>query len=139
VDVVATILISADLVGNISVDPVAPFHAFSSGSLPSPSPECGDMLLIDSYMILEGNGVDYLESLGTFRGYDPSLEPYRLYLEIMPVKIMSTTAFDFSTDFSKAIDKFRRALTVIPRFLFKCSYSHSFELHAQAFDSSCEL
>ena len=47
---------------------------------------------------------------------------------------MSTATFDFSTDFSKAIDKFRRALTVISRFMFKCSYSHLSELHAQAHD-----
>ena len=52
----------------------------------------------------------------------------------MLVKIMLTTDFDFSTDFSKAIDKFRRALTIIPRFMFKCSYSHPFEMHAIVHD-----
>jgi len=50
------------------------------------------------------------------------------------MKIISTIAFDFSTNFLKAIDKFGKALTVIPRFMFKCSYSRSFELLAQAYD-----
>jgi len=52
----------------------------------------------------------------------------------MPTKITLTTAFDFFTDFSKAFDKFRRAFTIISVFLFKCSYLHLSELHAQMFD-----
>ena len=78
--------------------------------------------------------VDCSESLGTFRGYDPSLDPYSLYLEDMPGKIIFPIAFNHSTDFSKAFDKFRRALTIISAFLFKCSYLHSSELQAQVFD-----
>ena len=50
------------------------------------------------------------------------------------MKIILTTAFNFFTDFSKAFDKFRRALTIISAFLFKCSYLHPSELHAQLFD-----
>ena len=88
------------------------------------------MLPADYHDMLEGIVVDCLESLGTIRGYDPSIDPYRLCLEIMLAKIMLTFAFDHSKDFSRAFDKFRRALTVISRFMFKCSYSHSSELHA---------
>ena len=84
--------------------------------------------------MLEGNEVDCSKSLGTFRGYDPSLDPYHLYLEDMPRKIMLIIAFDYSTDFSKEFDKFRRALIDIPRFIFGCSYLHSPELHARVFD-----
>jgi len=85
-------------------------------------------------VILEGNEIDYSESAGTFRGYYNSLNLYSLYLEDMPRKIILTIAFDYSTNFSKAFDKFRRELAVIPRLMFGCSYLHSFELHAQAFD-----
>ena len=69
--------------------------------------------------MLEGNAIGCVEFLGTFRGYDPSLNRYSLYLGNMLVKIMLTTVFDYSTDFFKAFDKFRRVLTIIPRFIFK--------------------
>ena len=78
--------------------------------------------------------VDCFESLGAFKGCDPSLDPYSLYLEDMPGKIIFLVAFNHSTGFSKAFDKFRRALTIISTFLFKCSYLHSSELQAQVFD-----
>jgi len=83
-----------------------------------PSLKYCDMLLIDPYVILEGNEVDWSESPGTFRGYDPSLDPYSLYLEDMPGKIMLIISFDHSTDFSKAFEKLMRTLAVIPRFMF---------------------
>jgi len=47
---------------------------------------------------------------------------------------MLIIAFDHSTNFSMAFDEFRRALTIIPRCMFGCSYLHSSELHAQVFD-----
>ena len=78
--------------------------------------------------------LDCIESLGTFRGYNPSLDPCSLYLESMPLKIMLITAFNFFTDFSKAFDKFKRALMIIYAFLFRCSYLHRSKLHAQMFD-----
>ena len=84
--------------------------------------------------MLKGDVFDCMDSLGTFRRYDPSLDPYSLYLGGMPAKIMLTTTFHFFNDFSKAFDKFRRSLTIISTFLFKCSYSHASELHAQMFD-----
>ena len=77
---------------------------------------------------------DCVASLDTFRGYDPLHDSYSSYLGSMPMKIMLTTAFHFFTDFSKAFDKFRGALTIISAFLFKYSYLHLFELHAQVFD-----
>ena len=92
------------------------------------------MSFVNHHDVLKGNVVDCVELLGTFRRYDPYQDPYVLYLGNMPVKIMLTFAFDHSKDFSRAFDKFRRALTIISRFMFKCSYSHSSELHAQVFD-----
>jgi len=47
---------------------------------------------------------------------------------------MLIIAFDYSADFSKAFDKFRRAVIDIPIFIFGCSYLHSSELHAQVVD-----
>ena len=78
--------------------------------------------------------VDCSKSLGTFRGYASSLNPYSLYLEVVPGKIMFTISFDHSTDFSKAFDKFRGAVAITPAFTFGCSYLHSSEFHAQVFD-----
>ena len=94
--------------------------------------------------MLEENEVDYVEFLGTFRGYDPSLDSYGLYLVNIVAKIMGTIVFDHSHNFPKAFDKLRSAFTIISRFMFKCSHLHSFELDAQVFDKllralSCSL
>ena len=89
---------------------------------------------VDFHDALNGKVSDCIESLGTFGGYNPSLDPYSLYLESMPLKILFITSYTFFTDFSKAFDKFRRALVTISAFLFKCSYLHRSELHAQTFD-----
>ena len=97
------------------------------------------MLPVDYDDMLERNVVDCLESLGTFRVYDPSLDPYIVYLETMPAKMMLTFAFDHSKDFSRAFDKFRRALTIISRFMFKRCYSHSSSCMLRCLISSCEL
>jgi len=58
VDDVATIPTSPDLVDNISPNPLDLFHAFSSGSLPSPSPEYCNMSLINHHDIPKGKVVD---------------------------------------------------------------------------------
>jgi len=49
-------------------------------------------------------------------------------------KIILTSAFGYSFDFSKAFDMFSIALVIIHVFIFMCSYLHSSELHAQVFD-----
>jgi len=117
-------------VKKVSLDPFDTLHVFASGSPSSPFPKCHHLSLIAWHDMLEGSEIDCIDSLGTFKGNDPSLDPYTLYLRRMPVKIMLTTEFNLFTDFSKAFDKFRRALTIISAFLFKCSYLHPFELHA---------
>jgi len=134
VDVVITVLASPNMVGNTSLYPLDTLHASPSCSLPSPSPECHNLLLPEYYVMLEGKTVDYTESLSTFRGYDPSLDTYILYPGNMLAKIMLKVAFNHSTNFSKAFNKFRRALIIISRFIFKFSYLHSSELHAQVHD-----
>jgi len=113
-----------DFVDNISPNSLDTFHISSSCSPPSPSPECCDRLLIDSYAILKGKEVDCSEFPRTFRVYDPSLAPYHLYLEDMLGKIVLTTAFDYSSYFSKAFAMFRRALILMRVFIFGCVYSY---------------
>jgi len=121
---------SPDFITDVSPDHVDMLHVSSLPSLPSPSLECDNLSITNFHDVLNRKVSGCMDSLGTFKGYNPSLEPYSLYLESMTLKIMLITAFNFFTDFSKAFDKFRRALTIIPSFLFKCSYSHSSEFHA---------
>ena len=130
VDAEVTITTSPDVVENISPDPLDTLRAFPSSSPPSPSPECHNLSLVKYHVTLGGKEVGCIESLCTFRGYDPFLNPYSLYLGNMPTKIILTTAFDHCKDFSKAFDKFKRALTIVSKFISKCSFSHSSELHA---------
>ena len=134
VDVVLTVPTSSVMTDDVPLDPLDTQHASPLCSLPSPSPECRNMPFADFHYMLQGDVSDCIESLGTFRGYDPSLDPYGLYLESMPLKIMFITAFTSFTDFSKAFDKFKRALMIISAFLFKSCYSCASELHAQTFD-----
>jgi len=128
-----------NVIAHISPDHVGMPHVSPLPSLPSPSLECHNLSATDYRDVLKGKLSDCIESLGTFRGYNPSLDPHSLYLRSMPLKIMLTTAFNFFTDFSKAFDKFKRALTIISAFMFKCSRLHRSELHAQMFDKSCEF
>ena len=50
-------------------------------------------------------------------------------------KIILTSAFDYSSEFSKAFDMFRRTLAIMHLLIFLCSYLYSSELHAQMFDN----
>ena len=79
-DVVVTLLPSVNLINHVCLDPSNIFHPSPSSSLSFPSPECSDLSAIDSHIVLEGNKVGCFESLGTFRGYDPLLNVYSLYL-----------------------------------------------------------
>ena len=116
----------------LKIYPTTPLIHSSSPS--SSSPECHNLSLVEYHVMLQGKEVDCIESLRTFRGYDPSLDPYSLYIGNMPVKILFSITFNHSTDFLKACDKFKRALTIVLEFIFKCSYSHSSELYARVFD-----
>jgi len=99
VDAVAVVSSSPDLTDHVSLNPLDISYA-SSCSLPSPSPQYCDLSPIDSLAVLKGNVVDCSESLDTFRGHEPFLDPYRLYLEGMPGEITLIIAFDYSADFS---------------------------------------
>jgi len=78
VDVVITMPTSFVMTDDVSLDPLDTPHASPLCSLPSPSPECHNMPFADFYDMLQGDVSGCIESLGTFRGYDPSLDPYGL-------------------------------------------------------------
>jgi len=61
------------------------------------------------FSMLGGNVDDYV-SLGYFRRYDPSIDPYCVCLRNLPKKVMWTIFFNHSYDFSKVIDKVKRIL-----------------------------
>lgn len=83
---------------------------------------------------LKENILDVIWSLGTFGGYDPSLDPFHAHLVDLPRKIMWTTFFNHSFDFSKAFDKFKRVLDIIDTIVLVFSYLHAYELCAHTFD-----
>jgi len=99
-DVVIAVSPSPDLIDHVSPDPLDIFHV-SLCLLSSLSPEYCDLSPIDSLAVLKGNVVDCSKSLGTFKEYASSLDPYSLYLENVPGKIMFIISFDHSTDFSR--------------------------------------
>ena len=74
------------------------------------------------------------ESLGNIKGYNPSLDPYCAYLEDLPRKIMWSTLFDHTFDFSIAFDEFKRPLTLFAVSFVVFSYSHHSKMHAITYD-----
>ena len=71
-DVVVTMLASPDLIENISSDHLDISHAFPACSPPYPPPKCHNLSSVDFHDMLMGDVFDCVESLGTFRGCDPS-------------------------------------------------------------------
>jgi len=74
------------------------------------------------------------ESLGDIKGYNPYLSPYCAYLEDVPRKIMSSTLFDHTFDFSIAFDEFKRPLALSNVSFVVFSYSPHSEMHAITYD-----
>jgi len=73
VDEEVIITTSLDVFENIFPDLLDTFHASPSCSLASPSPKCHNLLLAEYHVMLEGNEIDCMDSLGTFRGVTPPL------------------------------------------------------------------
>jgi len=76
----------------------------------------------------------YHESLADITRYNPSFNPYFAYPEDMHRKIMWTTFFGHTFDFSMAFDEFKRPLTLFAPSFLLFSYSHLFEMHATTYD-----
>ena len=74
------------------------------------------------------------ESLGNIRGYNSSLDPYYAYLEDAPRKIMWSTFFDNTFDFSMAFSKFMRPLTFFASSFVVLSYLLHLEIHVVTYD-----
>jgi len=74
------------------------------------------------------------KSLGDLKGSHPSFNPYCANLEDKPTKIMWTTFFDHTFDFSMGFDEFKRPLTLFSLSLLVFSCSHHFEMHVMTYD-----
>jgi len=82
---------------------------------------------------MPGGNVDDYVSLGYFKGYDSSIFPYYVRLEDLPKKVMWTTFFNTSYDFSKDFYEVERIL-VFGVTLVISSYLVFFRLWSQEFD-----
>jgi len=74
------------------------------------------------------------ESLGDIRSYNPSFVSYCAYLEDVPRKIIWSTFFDNTFDFSMAFSKFRRPLTFLASSFVVLSYLYHSEMHVVTYD-----
>jgi len=116
---------------------------------PSPSPEYDVAEPIDNSLICNANidlgyedkmfnmlggNVDNFLSLGYFSGYNASIDPYCVCLEDLPRKIMWTTFFNHSYDFSMVFDKVKRILILFDVIFIIASYLLFSELWSQEFD-----
>ena len=121
---------------------------------PSHYPKCDIVEPIDNSMICNANidlgcddkmfnilggNIDNFLSLGYFSGYNASLDPYCMCLGDLPKKIMWSTIFNPSYDFSIAIDKVKRILVVFGVILVIASYLLFSELWSRSLISSCVL
>ena len=134
---------------NVLPNPLDHSHVSPICSLPSPSTKyyidapISNPMIFDAnvdlgyednmFSMLGGNVDDYV-SLGYFRGYDPSIDPYCVCLEDLSRKITWTTFFNPSYDFSKAIDKVKRILHVFVVVFVIASYLLFSKLWSQEFD-----
>jgi len=134
---------------NVIPNPLDHSHVFPMCSSPSLSPKYYIDVPIDNPKIcycnvdlgyennvinvLGGNVHDYV-SLGYLRGYDPSIDPYCVCLGDLLSKIICTTFFNPSYNFSKAFDKVKRILVVFSVILVIASYLLFSELWSQEFD-----
>ena len=90
-DVVVVGPTTPDVLAHISPDLVDMPHVSPIPSLPSPFLECHRLTATDYHDVLKGKVSDCMKSLGTFEGYNPSLDLFHDYLVDMPRKIVWTT------------------------------------------------
>jgi len=118
-------------------NPLDHSHVSSLCSLPSPAPDCYVDVPIDKLMVFDatmdlgyednkfnmlGGSVDHYVSLGYFEGKDLSTDPYCVCLEDLPRKVIWTTFFNHSCNFSKTFSKVKRILIIFSVILVIASY-----------------
>jgi len=74
------------------------------------------------------------KSLDDNRGYNLSFDLYCAYLGDVPRKIMWSTFFDHTFDFSMAFTEFKRPLTLFASSFLVFFYAHHSEMHATTSD-----
>ena len=134
VDVVVVESTSPDCIAHVSPDHVDILPASPLLSLPFPSLGCPNLSVVDYHDAPQGHVSDCIRSLGTFEGYDPPIDPFPDYLVDMPRKILWTTFFDPSSNFSKAYDTIMRTLTITALSFPVFSYVHHSQMHAGVYD-----
>jgi len=88
----------------------------------------------DNMFSMLGRSVDDLVSLGYFRGYHPSIDPYCVCLEDLPRNVMWTIFFNPSYNFYKGFAKVKRILIVFGVILVIASYLVFSKLWSQQFN-----
>jgi len=88
----------------------------------------------DNMFNMLGGNIETFESLGNYNGYDAVLDPYCINLVDKPKKILWSTFFAFSFDFSMAFTLIKRALTFFALILCMLSYCHACEPLAVEFN-----
>jgi len=121
------IMLDSDTPSIMHIDPICS-ELFDSTPISSPLPPT-----TPSYMHT------FHESLGDIRGYSPSVDPYCAYLEDVPRKIMWSTFFDHTFDFSMVFGKFKRPLTLFAPSFLVFSYHIILTYMPSHVISSCEL
>jgi len=134
VGVVVVELATSDATAYVFPDHVDIPHVSPLPSLPSPSLKCHSLIAIDYHDVLKGRVSNCIRSLGTFKGYNPPFDPFHDYLVDRPRKIIWTTFFGHSLDFSRAYDTIMRALTVIDVSFPVFSYIHHSWMHAGVYN-----
>jgi len=84
--------------------------------------------------MLKVNALNVISSLCTFFRLNPLPDHLLAYLVDLTRKIIGTTVFDHSFGFSKAYDKFKRALNNIDVVVLVFFYIQSFEMHPLVYD-----
>jgi len=90
----------------------------------------------DNVFDVLGGYVDNFLSLGYLRGYDPSIDPYCVYVGDLPRKVMLTVFFNPCYDFSMGFDKVKRILAIFHVVLVITSFLVFSKLWSQKFDKS---
>ena len=93
-----------------------------------------DLGLENNMFNMLGRNDENFGSLRYFSGYDAALDPHWIYLEDKPRKIMWSTFFYFSFDFSMAFGLLKRALNFFVTVLLMLSQPHACEPYAAVFD-----
>ena len=88
----------------------------------------------DNIFSMLGGNLDNFVTLGYVRGYDPFIDPYCVCLKDLLRKVIWTTFFNPSYDFSQVVDKVKKILILFGVVLVIACYLLFSKLWSQEFD-----